>query len=119
SATLDRPLPPQTPPPPAAPAAAPPKVRLDRIVLNPGPSVEGQVVRHDRNPHAGAQLLFVSAERQGAQQTVTTDEAGRVHVNLTSGGWLVYVRGTDGTPVFRSRINVGAEETKTMTLVSR
>jgi hypothetical protein len=118
-AALDRPLPPQTPPPPTVPAAAPPKVRLDHIVLGPGPSVEGQVVRHDRNPDAGAKLLFVSAERQGSQQSVTADERGQFHVSLTSGGWLVYVRGADGTPVFRSRIDVREEETKKMTLVSR
>jgi hypothetical protein len=118
-ASLNRPLPPQTPAPPAAPMAAPPKVRLDHIVMGPGPSVEGQVVGRDRNPHAGAELLFVSAERQGSQHAVRADGQGLFHVGLTSGGWLVYVRGADGTPVFKSRIDVREEETKKMTLVSR
>jgi hypothetical protein len=110
---------PQTPAPPLAPAAAPPKVRLDRIVLGSGPSVEGEVVRGDRAPAAGAEVMFVNAERRGDQQSVTADSRGQFHVTLATGGWLVYVRGADGTPVFKSRIDVRDEETKKMTLVNR
>jgi hypothetical protein len=109
----------QTPPPPLAPTAAPPKVRLDRIVLGSGPSVEGEVVRADSGPAAGAQVMFVNADRRGDQQSVTADGRGQFRVSLASGGWLVYVRGADGTPVFKSRIDVGGEETKKMTLVNR
>jgi hypothetical protein len=108
-----------TPGVPAAPAATPPKVRLDHIVLGSGSNVAGLVVYRDQAPHAGAQLLFIDADRQGNQQTVTADERGRFRVTLASGGWLVYVRGPDGKPVFRSRIDVRGDENKTMTLVSR
>jgi hypothetical protein len=110
---------PQAPVTAPVPAAAPPKVRLDRIVLGSGPSVQGQVVRQDRVPDAGAQLLFINAERQGSQQSVTADERGQFRVSLASGGWLVYVRSADGTPVFKSRIDVRDEETKQMMLVNR
>jgi hypothetical protein len=118
-AAPSRQMTPQTPVPSPLPAAAPPKVRLDRIVLGSGPSIEGQVVSQDRAPASGAQLLFINAERQGSQQSVTADERGQFHVSLASGGWLVYVRGADGTPVFKSRIDVRGEETKQMTLVNR
>jgi hypothetical protein len=117
--TPNRQLPPQTPAPPVAPAAVPPRVRLDHIVLGTGPSVEGQVVYQDRAPYAGAQVLFISAERQGTQKAITADEHGQFHVTLATGGWLVYLRGADGNPVFKSRIDVREEETKQVTLVSR
>ncbi len=107
---------------PAAPrqTAPPPVVRLDRIVLAPSPRVEGQVVGGDRAPRAGAEVLFVSAERRGSQHTATADGRGQFHVALATGGaWLVYVRGGDGKLVPQGQIRVKDEETRRMTLVSR
>ncbi|MCS6850078.1 MAG: carboxypeptidase-like regulatory domain-containing protein [Gemmataceae bacterium] len=105
-------------PPPAPP---PPAVRLDRIVMLPErrAQVEGQVVREDRSPKAGAQVMFVSMDRQGPQQTVTADADGKFRTSLASGSWLVYVPGADGRPVFHSKIDVRGDASRTMTLVSR
>jgi hypothetical protein len=110
---------PQTPPPPLAPAAPPPSVRLDKIVLGSGPTVEGEVVRGDRAPAAGAEVMFVNADRRGDQQSTKADGRGQFRVSLASGGWLVYVRGADGTPVFKSLIDVREEETKRVSLTTR
>jgi hypothetical protein len=106
---------------PAPPAATPPPptVKLDRIVAAPVPSLQGQVVRRDRAPEAGAQLLFVSAAQHGPRHNVTADEAGRFRVTLASGGWLVYVQGADNKPVFHSKIELRDSETRQVTLVSR
>jgi hypothetical protein len=113
----------QLPPPvrPPQPPPAPPAVRLDRIVAIPGGNaqVQGQVVRLDRSPRGGAQLMFVSSDRRGPQQSVTADNRGQFQVTLASGGWLVYVHGADGKPVFHTKIEVKGEETRQVTLVSR
>jgi hypothetical protein len=119
SAGVARPAVPQTAAPPLAPAAPPPNVRLDKIVLGSGPTVEGEVVRGDRGPAAGAEVMFVNADRRGDQQSTTADGRGQFRVTLASGGWLVYVRGADGTPVFKSRIDVRDEETKRVSLTTR
>jgi hypothetical protein len=115
---LNRQVPVQGPAAPQSPAA-PPSVRLDKIVLAPGPGVEGQVVRDDRAPAAGAKVMFVNADRQGSQQSVTADGKGQFRVTLASGSWLVYVHGADGKPVFHSKIELRGEETRQVTLVSR
>jgi hypothetical protein len=105
---------------PAAPADSPPKVRIDRIAALPAPNLEGRVVAdRDRNPHAGARLLFVSADRQGAQQTATADGDGRFRTSLASGAWLVYVRNADGDPVFADKVEVKDDAPRQLTLVSR
>jgi hypothetical protein len=114
---LNRQVTPQGPPAPRSPA--PPSVRLDKIVLAPAPGVEGQVVRDDRAPAAGAKVMFVSVDRQGSQQSVTADARGQFRVTLASGAWLVYVHGADGKPVFHSKIELRGEETRQVTLVSR
>ena len=64
-------------------------------------------------------MLFVSADRREPRQTVGTDEAGRFRVTLTSGGWLVYVQGADGRPIFHRKIEVRQNETRQVYLVSR
>jgi hypothetical protein len=109
-----------TPQYPATPRSAPPpNVKLDRIVLMPNtPGVEGQVVRNDRAPAAGARVLFVNAERQGVQQTVTADAQGQFRAELASGNWLIYVHGANGDLVFHKKIEV-KDETRQVTLVSR
>jgi hypothetical protein len=110
---------PVTPPAPV-PAQAPPSVKLDRIVAVPTPMLKGQVVRLDDNaPQAGARLMFVSAAQKGPQQSVTADSTGQFRVTLASGGWLVYVHGADGKPIFHSKIDLRDNETRQVTLVSR
>ncbi len=107
------PVPVQTPEPPKA-------TRLDHTASLPNPNVAGQVVKGaDNTPHAGARLLFVSADRQGAQQSVTADDDGRFQTTLASGGWLVYVQDDGGRPVFHEKVDVRDNLPRTITLVSR
>jgi hypothetical protein len=105
---------------PAPLPVAPPAVRLDRVVSLPAQvQVQGQVVRQDRAPRAGARILFVSATPQGPRQNVTADSAGQFQVSLASGGWLVYVDGSDARPVFHSKIDVSAQTGAPILLMSR
>jgi len=109
---------PFTPTPVATPE--PPRVRIDRIASLPKANLEGNVVKAaDRAPHSGAKLLFVSADRQGAQQAVTADGAGRFHATLASGGWLVYVQDGEGRPIFHEKVDMRDDEPRSVTLVSR
>jgi hypothetical protein len=109
---------PFTPAPVATPE--PPRVRIDRIASLPKANLEGNVVKAaDRAPHSGAKLLFVSADRQGAQQAVTADGAGRFHATLASGGWLVYVQDGEGRPIFHEKVDMRDDEPRSVTLVSR
>ena len=113
---------PLAPAPAAAPAQTPPppKVRLDHTASAPAPNVDGQVVRAaDNAPHAGARLLFVSADRQGARQSATADGDGRFRTTLSSGGWLVYIQDDGGRPVFQEKMDVLDGQPRTMALVSR
>jgi hypothetical protein len=104
-----------------APAAPPPAVKLDRIVMVPatGNQIEGKVIHNDNSPRAGVRLLFVSAAKQGPQETVTADKDGRFNLTLTSGDWLVYMTAADGKPVFHSKIDVNHSDTRPVVLVSR
>jgi hypothetical protein len=106
-------------PAPANPAPPPPKVKLERIVAVPQAPVEGQVVRDGRDPWAGARVLFVSTDRQLPQQAVTADGKGEFRVTLASGGWLVYLPGKDGKPVFHSKIEIRDQEKRLGILASR
>lgn len=117
---LSRQAPPRLPvvTPPAVPVA-PPSVKLERIVSLPGSKVQGQVVSRGNQPQPAAKLLFVSAEPGGPQRPVTADAAGQFQVTLASGGWLVYVNGPDGKPVFHSKIEVRGNQNTQVTLVSR
>jgi hypothetical protein len=116
-----RQLPAPTPPPSwkNAPPAPLPAVRLDRITAAPAGQVQGQVVRSDNQPWAGARILFVSADRRLPRQTVDTDRAGQFQVSLDPGGWLVYLQDADGRPTFQKKIDVRDNEKREMTLVSR
>ena len=79
-------------------------MRIDHIASLPKPNVEGQVVKAaDKRRTPGRKLLFVSADRQGDQQSVTADGDGRFRTTLASGGWLVYVQDDDGRPVFHEK----------------
>jgi hypothetical protein len=110
---------PQSMPPAVKPIAPPPPpVKLDRIVVGPDAGVEGQIVRSDNSPRANAKVLFVSADRLAPSQTVTANTAGRFHVTLASGGWLVYLDAPDGTQIYHSRIEVTPNQPR-ITLVNR
>jgi hypothetical protein len=111
-------------PQPLAPAPVatpePPQVRIDRIASLPKANVEGYVVKAtDRTPLSGAKLLFVSADRQGAQQALTADGEGRFRTTLASGPWLVYVQDGEGRPIFHEKMDLRDGEPRTVTLVSR
>ena len=111
---------PQPLPPKPVQTPEPPKARIDHVASLPNPNVAGQVVKAaDNSPHGGAKLLFVSADRQGAQQSVTADGDGRFQTTLASGGWLVYVQDDNGRPVFQDKVDVRDDLPRTITLVSR
>jgi hypothetical protein len=103
-------------PPPAPPKAA---VRLDKIVSLPKANVEGAVVGPDRRPQANARILFVSVDRQRAQEEVTADRAGGFGVSLASGQWLVYTYGADGRPVYHRKVDVRDDVPSRLTLDNR
>ena len=104
---------------PAAPVQAPPRVRLERIAALPDNNLNGEVVSRDRVPQANVRVLFVSADQRNSRQSVTADTRGRFQVTLTSGNWLVYVQDDHGKQVFQRRLEVGADQPRTMILVSR
>jgi hypothetical protein len=113
---LQSPVPAQ---PAAPPNQAPPRVRLERIAVLPDQSMDGLVVSSDRVPQANARVLFVHAEQAGGRQAVTADTRGRFRVTLASGSWLVYLEDGRGKQVFQRRVEVGGDQPRTMTLVSR
>ena len=99
----------------------PPTVKLDRIAyITPDTSgTDSVVVRNDQRVHAGAKVLFISAERHGVQETTQADGQGQFRVSLASGEWLVYVYDADGKPVFQRKIEVKGKSASPFTLVSR
>jgi hypothetical protein len=101
-----------------APRAPQPSVKLESIVLGPDQRVEGQVVRADNSPRPNAKMLFVSAQT-GQRFTATANSAGRFHVDLPTGGWLVYLYGPDDLPAYTSRIDVAGRDNAPIKLVSR
>jgi hypothetical protein len=103
----------------ATPVAPPPAVRVERIAASDGTVVDGQVVSDNNTPRAGVQLIFVSAQRQSPEKSVTANASGRFAVELAQGGWLVYVRNADGQQSYHSRIDVAARQTSPILLVSR
>jgi hypothetical protein len=107
--------------PPAVRPIAPPQppVRLDRIVVGPDAHLEGQVVRSDNAPRANARVTFVSADRIAATQSVFANSAGRFHLSLPAGGWLVYLDAPDGTQFYHSRIDINGTSQTPVRLVSR
>jgi hypothetical protein len=98
---------------------APPSVKLERIVAIPPHNVEGTIVRDDRTPQPNVRLKIISAEHQGAEQSVTADSAGQFRATLAAGGWLVYVQRNDGKLDFVRKIEVRDDQPKQLTLVSR
>jgi hypothetical protein len=103
----------------SSPSVPPPSVKLERIASSDGTVINGQVVNDANSPKAGARLIFVSAQRQAPEKSATANGAGHFQVELAQGGWLVYLRGTDGQQAYHSRIDVAAKQTTPIVLVSR
>ena len=104
-----------------APAPAPP-IRFDRTtsLRVAASTLQGMVVLGDRiSPRGSTQLLFVSTEKQGPQQKVSTDATGWFDVSLPAGEWLLYVAGADGRPEYHSKLTVRANDERVVTVVSR
>jgi hypothetical protein len=110
---------PTTPVRPEKFVQAPPAVRLEKIVPVPPANVEGQVVRADSTPDAGARLTFKRADREGETHTVTADGTGRFKATLASGGWDVYTHRADGQLLRQTRIDVSEDRTSRVELTSR
>src|SRR5262245_18122063 len=99
-----------------------PPVRIDRTTSAPSNAgrFEGMVVRDDRiTPRGNAKVLFVSMEKQGPQQSVTTDASGRFDVSLPAGDWLIYTPGADGKPEYHSQLTVRERDARTLVVVRR
>jgi hypothetical protein len=102
-----------------APVTPQPNVKRDRIASGNGTVVDGQLVTEANAPKSGAQLVFVSAQRQSPEKAVTTNTSGRFEVELPQGAWLIYVRNAEGQQIYHSRIDVAAMSTAPIQLVSR
>ena len=61
----------------------------------------------------------VAGDRLAPRQVVSANSAGRFYVTLAAGGWMVFINGPEGTPVFHSRIEIGDRQAPQVTLVSR
>src|SRR5262249_30203893 len=64
------------------PAPPNPKVKLNQIASIPGGQIEGQVVRSDNSPWAGARVMFVCVDRHEPRKTTYTDATGKFQVAL-------------------------------------
>jgi len=84
-----------------------------------GNVVKGQVVYPTNAPRANTQLVFVKADQKTAQQAITANNQGQFHASLASGQWLVYIRPSDGEPVYHSKIEISGQQPSYITLVSR
>jgi hypothetical protein len=109
------------PVPPASqsrPAQQPfvPAYKPERVASLSGSTVNGQVVRNDFAPRAGAQVVFVNAQRQDVR--ATADAAGRFQVNLASGNWYVYVGDTAAGLAYHNQMTVRGADAP-VTVVSR
>jgi len=102
--------------PPAAPKT---NVQLDRVASRSDSSLKGQVISGDHLGQANARVLFISGDAQRTQRTTTADTAGRFHVTLASGSWLVYVYNAQGKPVFNQRVEVNGKDSQLVKLVNR
>ena len=106
-------------PQPIQPPAGPvPPVKMDRIAVGPNSLVEGQVVRSDTSPKAGAKVLFVNAAT-GQQLATFANGAGRFQTELAAGSWHVYLHGANDLPIYHSRIDVAGAKPRQVQLVSR
>lgn len=110
---------PTTPVRPEKFVSAPPAVRLEKVIPVSPANVEGEVVRADSTPDAGARLTFKRADREGQTHTVTADGAGRFKATLAVGGWEVYTQRADGELLKHTRIDVREDRTSQVRLTGR
>jgi len=82
-----------------------PVVTLAAIAPEKNDGVQGQVVRSDRTPTTNANVLFVNATT-GDRHSITTNNAGRFNVALTSGSYHVFLASSNGTAAYHSLVNV-------------
>jgi hypothetical protein len=101
-----------------APPSPQPGIKLDKIAQSDN-VIQGQVVSDKSAPRGGVQVTFVSAQKQAADKSVTSNGAGQFQVELPAGAWLVYLRSADGQYVFHSRIDIEAKQKTPVILVSR
>jgi len=98
-------------------------VRPGQIALRPttnsAASLSGQVVASNFTPRGGAQMVFVSAQKQDVRLAATADRSGRFQVDLPAGGWYVYLAGADGKATYHSQLSVKPSESRNVTVVSR
>ncbi len=95
-------------------------LKLDRTVSLADYNVEGTVTDRERYPQGRARLLFVSADRQGVQRSITADENGKFQAQLASGRWLIYVRDSrTGRPIYQTRLDVEDRGFRRVSLTSR
>jgi hypothetical protein len=87
-----------------------PNVRPDKVAAFTPGQLGGQVVNGNDRPLARVRVMFISADAQRTQRFATTDDQGQFRATLTSGGWLVYVYGADGQPVFQQKVDVNGQE---------
>ena len=71
--------------------------------------VQGQVVRNDRSPTSNTQVLFVNATT-GDRHSITTNEAGRFNLALSSGNYHVYLASSNGSAAYHSQVNVNPNQ---------
>jgi hypothetical protein len=105
---------PPAPPPPA------PTIRPERVASRTsGMAVNGQVVRNDYVPRAGAKVVFVNASKQDVRQATTADNGGRFQVSLAVGRWYVYVDDANGQMTYHNQFDVQTGQSLPVTVVSR
>ena len=75
--------------------------------------------RRGQGAGGGAQMVFVSAQKQDVRLAATADTAGRFQVDLPVGGWYVYLAGADGRTTYHSQLTVKPSESRNVTVVSR
>ena len=101
---------------PKAPAWQP-AVNLGPITPEAGDLVQGQVVRNDRSPTANAQVLFVNADT-GTRHSITTNDAGRFNLALSSGNYHVFLTGGSGAAANHSQVNVDRNRATVVNLIN-
>jgi hypothetical protein len=107
----------QTTPPAESPKPA--LVRNDKFVSLVRSSIEGQVVGADRNPDAGARLVFQRPDNADESRTIIAGNDGRFRVSLSDGHWEVFKQLPDGRKIELAPVDVNADLTTPIKLTSR
>jgi hypothetical protein len=112
---------PRQPAPRLTPPLPPRPIALDRLAsLQKGQGlVRGQVLRNDGTPSRAAHVLLVRADQSATRRSLTTDSSGRFSVQLPGGKWLIYLQEPGGTPAFHGYVQVGDQQMRNVSFVSR